>query len=159
MSGPELPYKISSSEKILACLEKMIKGFDNLCLHLNKVRLHDNKVHYQLQKMIRNLQLQMQPQAEPVSDLSILTKPTSSNIVVSSDMGNDPAACINYGGSIAQVFRGPSNHDPHISRLRTNSRFFTPLICDAEPDITKPTPRKIFVSSDLAPDRSASLGY
>ena len=30
MSGPELPYKIYSSEKIIACLEKMIKGFDDL---------------------------------------------------------------------------------------------------------------------------------
>ena len=31
-------------------------------------------------------------------------------------------------------------------------RFFTPLSCDLEPEITKPTPRKIFASSDLAPD-------
>ena len=36
-------------------------------------------------------------------------------------------------------------------------QFFTPLSYDLEPDITKPTSRKIVVSSDLAPDPSASL--
>ena len=89
MSGPELPYKISSSEEILACLLKVSKGLEDLRLHLNEVRLHDNKVHYQLQTMIRNLQLQMQPQAEPVSDFYILTEPTSSKIFASSDQYPD----------------------------------------------------------------------
>ena len=89
MSGPELPYKSSSSEDILACLEKIIKGVDDFRLHLNKMRLHDNKVHYQLQTMIRNFKLQMQPQAESVSDFSILTKPTSRNIFASSDLAAD----------------------------------------------------------------------
>ena len=36
-------------------------------------------------------------------------------------------------------------------------RLFTPLICDLEPDITKPTSRKIFVSYDLSPDTSSGL--
>ena len=157
MSGPELPYKISSSEKILACLEKIIKGVDDLCLHLNKVRLHDNKVHYQLQTMIRNFKLQMQPQAKPVSDFFILTKPTSRNIFASSDLATDLSSGLDYGVAITPGFRGPSNHDPHISHLRTQTRFFTPLSCDLEPDITKPTPRKIFASSDMAPDPSASF--
>ena len=97
MSGPELPYKISSSENILACLEKIIKGVENLRLHLNKVRLHENKVHYQLQTMIRNFKLQMQPQAEPVSDFSILTKPTSRKIFASSDLATDLSSGLDYG--------------------------------------------------------------
>ena len=37
-------------------------------------------------------------------------------------------------------------------------RLFTPLSCDLEPDITKPTSRKIVVSSDLDSDMSAGLG-
>ena len=58
---------------------------------------------------------------------------------------------------IAPGFRGPSNHDPHISRLRTQTWFCTPLSCDLEPDITKPTPRNIFASSEMAPDPSSGL--
>ena len=60
--------------------------------------------------------------------------------------------------AIATGFRGPSNHDPHISRLQTQTRLFTPLSCDIEPEITKPIPRKIFASSDLATDPSDSIG-
>ena len=37
------------------------------------------------------------------------------------------------------------------------SKYFTPLQCDLEPEINKPTSRKIVVSSNLAPDPSASL--
>ena len=114
MSGPELPYKISSSEEILACLRKITKEVDDLRLHLNKVRLHDNKVHYQFQTMLRNFKLHMQPQAKPVSDFYILTKPTSRNIFASSDLATDLSAGLDYGGAIAQGFRGTSNHDPHI---------------------------------------------
>ena len=157
MSGPELPYKISSSKKILACLEKIIKGVDDLRLHLNKARLHDNKAHYQLQTIIRNFKLQMQPQAEPVSDFSILTKTTSRNILASSDLATDLSSGLDYGVAVAPGFRGPSNHDPHISLLRTQTRSFTPLSCDLEPDITKPTPRNIVASSDLATDPSADF--
>ena len=36
-------------------------------------------------------------------------------------------------------------------------RFFTPLSCDIEPEITKPTYRNIVVSSDMGHDPSASL--
>ena len=60
--------------------------------------------------------------------------------------------------AIALGFRGLSNHDPHISHLWTQTRFFILLSCDIEPDITKPTPRKIVVLFDLAPDPSSSLG-
>ena len=91
--------------------------------------------------MLRNFKLQIQPQADPVSDFSILTKPTSRNIFGSSDLTTDLSAGLDSGRAIAQGFHGPSNHDPHISRLQTQTRFFTPLICDLEPEITKPTPR------------------
>ena len=121
MSGPELPYEISSSKETT-------KIVDDLLLHLNEMQLHDNK-------------------------------PTSRNIVASSDLATYPSAGIDSGGAIAQGFRRPSNHEPHISRLQTQTRFFTHLSCDLETDITKPTPRKIVVSSDLAPDPPASLGY
>ena len=168
MSDPELPYKISSSEEIT-------KIVDDLLLHLYKIRLHDIKVHqhnqtmllnFKLQvqphqrnqTMLRNSKIQMQPQAVPASDFSILTNPTSRKFVASSDLDPDPSADLDSGGVIAQGFRGPSNHDPHISRLRTQTRFFTPLSCDLEPDINKHTPRKIVISSDLVPDPSDSLG-
>ena len=82
-----------------------------------------------------------------------ITKPTSRKIVVSADMDPD----IDPVESISQFFSKPSNHDPHTSRLQTQTRFITPLICDIEPDITKPTSRKIVVSDDLGPDLSAGL--
>ena len=73
--------------------------------------------HQRDQTMLRKYKLQMKPQAVPVSDFSILTKPNSRNIVASSDLATDPSAGLDYGGVIAQGFRGTSNHDPHISRL------------------------------------------
>ena len=87
----------------------------------------------------------MQPQAVPVSDFSILTNPTSMKIVVYYDKATDTSASLDSEGVIAQGFCGTSNNDLHISRLRTQTRLFTPLICDIEHDITKPNPRKIFV--------------
>ena len=105
-----------------------------------------------------------------------ITKPAYSKIVVSYDLGPDPSAGIDSVGVIYQGFCGPfllnsschdfekvdkvfvpSNHDPHTSRLQTQTRFFTPLSCDLEPDITKPTSGKIVVSDDLGPDLSAGL--
>ena len=86
-----------------------------------------------------------------------ITKPASSNIVVSSDLDPDPSAGLDSGGVIAQGFRRPSNHDPHTSRFRNQTRSFTPISCGIEPDITKPPYRKISVSSDMDPDPSASL--
>ena len=49
--GPDIPYKISSSEEILACLRNITKIVDDLRDHL---RLGINKMHHQNQKMIRN---------------------------------------------------------------------------------------------------------
>ena len=152
MSGPVLLLKISSSEEILACLRKITKRVDDLCLRINKV-------HQKNQTMFRNFKLQMQPQAVPVSDLSILNKPNSRKILASSDMDTDLSPGLDSGATIAPGFRGTSNHDPHISRLRTQTRFFIPLSCDLEPDITNRTSRKIILSSDLAPDTSAGLDY
>ena len=63
------------------------------------------------------VQAKMQPQAVPFSDFSILTKPASSKIVISSDPSPDPSAILDSGGVISQGFCVPSNHDPHISRL------------------------------------------
>ena len=76
MSGPELPYKISSSEEALACLRNMIKKIDDWC---DDLRLYLNKTTYR-------------------------------KTVASSDLVPDPSVGLDYGGVIAQGFRGPSNH-------------------------------------------------
>ena len=103
-----------------------------------------------------NLKLQIQPQLVPVSDLSI-SKVNHQNILVSADLGID----IYHVQAIYRVFSKPSNHDPHTSRLQTQTRFFTPLSCDLEPDISLPisdfsiskfTHQKILVSDDLGID-------
>ena len=54
MSGPELTYKISSSEEILACLRKITKIVDDL---RDNLRLDLNKVHQNNQTMLRNFKL------------------------------------------------------------------------------------------------------
>ena len=51
--------------------------------------------------MLRNFKLQMKPQAVPVSDFSILTKPTSRKTVESSDLAPDPSAGLDSGRVIA----------------------------------------------------------
>ena len=104
MSGPKLPYKNSSSEEALACLRKMTKIIDYWRKNL---RLGLNKMHQRNQTMIRNFKLQIQPQAVPVSYFSILTKPISRKIVVSSDLAPDLSAGLDSDGVIAQGFRGP----------------------------------------------------
>ena len=48
----------------------------------------------------------MKPQAVPVSDFSILTKPTSRNTVASYDTAPDTPAGLDYGGVIAKGFHG-----------------------------------------------------
>ena len=57
--------------------------------------------------MLRNFKLQKQTQAVPVSDFSILTKPTSRNTVASSDLSPDPSAGFDSGGVMNKGFRGP----------------------------------------------------
>ena len=59
---------------------------------------------------------------------------------------------------IAKVFSEPSNLNPHTSRLWTQMRIFTPLVCDLDSETTKTTSRKIVVSADLDPDLSDGLG-
>ena len=49
----------------------------------------------------------MQPQAVPVSDFSILTKPPSRKTVASSDLAPDPSSGLNSRGVINQGFLGP----------------------------------------------------
>ena len=114
--------------------------------------LHINKVHERNQTMLQYFKLQMQPQAVTVSDFSI-SKVTYQKILVSADLDLD----LDPVQEIARVFSEPSNHEPHTSRLRTQTRFFTPLSCDLEPEITKPTSRKIVVSYDIGPDPSDGL--
>ena len=58
---------------------------------------------------------------------------------------------------VTRFFSEPSNLDPHTVHLRTQMRFITTLSCDLEPNINKPTSRKIVVSADLYPDLSPGL--
>ena len=133
MAGPEIPYKISFSEEALACLRKTTKLIGDLRLDLNEMRLHYNKVNQRNQTMLQNFKLQIQPQAVPVSDFYI-SKVTYHNFLVSYDLGPD----LDPVKAITWVFIKPSNHEPHTSRLRTQTRFFTPLSCDIEPGISLP---------------------
>ena len=81
----------------------------------------------------------MQPQAVPASDLS-LSKVTSQKIFVSDDLNPD----LYPVQAIARV------------SCKT-SKFFTPIQCDLEPEINKPTSRKIVVPYNLPPDPSTDL--
>ena len=63
--------------------------------------------HHRDQTILRNFKLQMQPQAVPVSDLSILTKPTYRKTVASYDLAPNLSAGLDSGGVIAQGFCGP----------------------------------------------------
>ena len=116
--------------------------------------LHLNKLHKRNQTTLQNVKLQRQPQAVHVSDFSF-SKVIYQKILVSAYLYPD----LDPVQAIARVFSEPSNHDPHTSRLRNQTRFFTPFSCDLEPDITNPTSRKIVISSDMGPDPSAGLGY
>ena len=71
---------------------------------------------------------------DPSADLA------SRDIVVSSDLAPD----LDPVQAISPVFS-------------ETSKFFTPLQCDLEPKINKPTSRKIDVSYNLSPDPSSDL--
>ena len=68
--------------------------------------------------MLRNFKLQIQPQAVPVSDFSILTKPTSRKTVASFDLAPDPSYGLNFEGLIARGFCVLSNHQRDQTMLR-----------------------------------------
>ena len=109
--------------------------------------------------MLRNFKLQMQPQAVPVSDFSILTKPNSRKTVASSDLAPDPSASLDSGEVIAQGFRGTSNHQRDQTMLQ-NSKLKMQLQAVPVSDfsiLTKPTSRKTVTSSDMVPDPSANI--
>ena len=70
------------------------------------------------QSMLRNFKLQIQPQAVPVSYLSILKNPTSRKTVASSDLAPVTLSGLNYGGVITQGFCGNSNRQRDQKMLR-----------------------------------------
>ena len=109
--------------------------------------------------MLQIFKLQIQPQAVPVSIFSILTKPTSINTVASSDLAPDPSASLNYGGVIAQGFRGPFNHQRDQNMLRDSKLQMKPQAVPVSDFyiLTKPTSRKTVASSDMDTDTSAGL--
>ena len=138
-------------------------------LHLNKLNERNKTMYNSMSDQHQNVKLQMQPQAVPGSGLYIskvapqpqavpgsdifLSQVTPQNILVSYDLAPDPDPV----QRIARDFNEPSNIDPRTSRLRTQTRFITPLSCDLEPNTTKTNYRKCFVSADLGPDMSASV--
>ena len=111
--------------------------------------------------MIRNFKLQIQPQAVPVSDLSILYNPTTRKNVASSDKDTDPSSHIEYGVVIARGFCGPSIHQWDQIMLRNFKLQMQPQAVPISnfSILTKPTSRKTVASSVLAPDPSYGLEY
>ena len=101
MSGPELPYLISSSDEALALLRKSSE--EALAL-LRKITKRIDDFCKRFDNLCDNLCFR-------------LDKPTSRKIFASSDLATDLSSRLDYGVSIAPGFRGPSNHYPHISRL------------------------------------------
>ena len=140
MSGPELDYKISSSEAAIACLRKTT----NICLDLNKTDQRN-------QATLRNFKLQIQPQAVLVYNLSILNKPKSRKTFASFDLAPDPSAGLDSGGIIAQGFRGPSEHQrDHTMHQDFKLKMQSQAVPVSNLSIlTKPTSRKTVASSDL----------
>ena len=134
-------YKITSHNIFLSSnLDPDIYPFQGITRVFSKTIYERNQTMYNyMVAQIQNFRLQMQPQAVPVSDLSI-SKVTSQKIFVSADMDPD----LDPVQAIARVFS-------------KTFKFFTPLCCDIEPEITKPTSRKIVVSYNLYPYPSANL--
>ena len=144
----------------------MVDQIQDIKLHIQNQALPDpfqvitlvliKTIYEQDQTMYHYLvaKLQIQSQAVTVYYFS-LSKVTYQNILVSTDLDPD----LDTVQEISQVFSETSNHDPHTSRLQTQTRFFTPLSCDFETDITTPTSRKIVISSNLGPDLSAGFDY
>ena len=83
-----------------------------------------------------------------------LSKANSRNISVSDDLYPDLWVCLDPVQGFTEFFCEHSNIDPHTLSFKTQMLFVTPLSWDLEPDITKPNPWNISVSSDLAPDMS-----
>ena len=78
---------------------------------------------------------------------------------VSSNLHPDPSADL----ASREIFVS-SDLAPYLDPVQAiapvfskTSKFFTPLQCDLEPELNKPTSRKIDVSSNLYPDSSSDL--
>ena len=106
----------------------------------------------------QNFNLQIQPKSVSGFNLS-LSKDTPRNIFVLADLYPDISAGLDPGWEITQFFCELYNIDTHISHLQTQTWFVASLSFDPEPDITKPTSRKIIVSSDIYPDLSSGIDY
>ena len=106
-------------------------------------------MHNYMVAQLQNFKLQMKHQEVPVSNLS-LSKITSQNIFVSPHIVPD----IDLFQGITHVFSEPSSLDPKTSRIQDQTRFITPLSCDLQPDITKPTSGNIVVSAKTKPSKS-----
>ena len=116
--------------------------------------------HQRDQTMLKICKLQIQPQAVPVSDFSILTKPEYRKTVASFDLDPDTSSGLNSGGLISQGFRGPSNHQQDQTIIQNFRLQMQPQAVPVSDFyiLTKPTYRNTVSSSDLAPDPLADLG-
>ena len=108
---------------------------------------------------IQYYKLQMQHQAVPVSDISILTNPTSRKTVVSYDLAPDFSTSLNFGGVITQGFHGPSNHQQDQTMLRyPKLQMQSQAVPVSDFSIlTNSTSRKTVTSSYMDPDPSTSF--
>ena len=82
--GITLVFRETIYERYQTMYNYIVAKIQNAKLQMQSmVNLLDlNKVHERNQTMLKNSKLQMQHQAVPVSDFSILTKPASRKIVV-----------------------------------------------------------------------------
>ena len=140
MSVPELLYGISSPEEAFQdSLRRVNILIDELRFKdsLRRVNILIDEMRSTFTKSIEELR-------------SYPNKVTSQKIVLSAGIAPD----IDHLQVINQVLSKPSISNPQTSRLQTQTRFITPLSCDLELDITKPTSRKIVVSAETKPSKS-----
>ena len=128
-------YMVAKLQNFKLQMQNMVnKLHERNLLHLKKLHDRNQTMYNCMFAPLQNFKLQMQSQAVPASDLS-LSKVTYQNIFVSSDLAPD----LDPFQGINRAFSKPYNIDPKISHFQTKKRFVTPLSCDLEPDITKPT--------------------
>ena len=117
MSVPEIPSNISSLEDMFqASLMMLYILIEKMCLTLtNSQYMIQNLLNYMID-LHKSFKLQMKPQAVSVSDIS-LSKATSRNIFVSTDMAPDISAGLDPVHGISIAFREHSNLEPNTSHL------------------------------------------
>ena len=114
------------------------------------------RVSSETSKFFTPLQCDLKPEIDLETEIK---NPTYRKIVVSSNLSPDTSADLASRKIVVSSDLAPDLEPvQEISRVfRETSKFFTPLQCDFEPEINKPTSRKIVVYSNLSPDMSSDI--